>query len=225
MTMTFPNESTEYRTARDELLKREVELRRATEAVAAARRELPPGGVVPENYLFERKGSDGTPESVRMSELFQDGKDTLVIYSFMYGPNDEGPCPMCSPLLDSLDGAAEHVGQRINLAVVAKSSLPRILDVAKGRGWRRLRMLSSYGNCYNRDYFGEDDEGNQDSMMNVFRREGDVIRHFWSAEVRSAPADPGQDSRHFGTLELLWNVLDLTPEGRGADWYPQLSYA
>src|SRR5947209_5536092 len=179
MQITFPGESSDYRSTRDRLLEQEIELRRATEAVAAARRELPPGGPVPEDYVFQAAGADGAPTTVMLSELFAPGQDSLVIYSFMFprhpadtapGPSAgqtallplaEGPCPTCTALLDQLDGAAEHAGQHINLAIVAKAPLPRILVFAEERGWRRLRFASSAGNTYNRDYHAETPEGLQ----------------------------------------------------------------
>ena len=242
MGVTLPGESPEYRVARGQLLEREIELRRAMEAVAAARRELPPGGVVPEDYVFQGAGADGRPSDVRLSELFAPGKDSLVIYSFMFprDPGDErpgpaggqtallplaeGPCPSCVALLDQLDGAAEHASQQLNLAVVAKAPLPRVLAFAEERGWRRLRLLSSAANSYNRDYHAETAEGDQRPLVTVFHREGDTVRHFWSSELFYAPWDPGQDPRHVGTLEPVWNLFDLTPEGRPLDWDEQLSY-
>jgi predicted dithiol-disulfide oxidoreductase (DUF899 family) len=127
-------------------------------------------------------------------------------------------------LLDQLDGAAEHAAQHLNLVIVAKAPLPRVLAFAAERGWRRLRLLSSSGNTYNHDYFGETAEGAQRPMLNVFQRDGDVIRHFWGSELFYESSDPGQDPRHVGTLEPLWNLLDLTPEGRPGDWDEQLSY-
>ena len=133
--------------------------------------------------------------------------------------------PSCVALLDQLDGAAEHASQHVNLAVVAKSPLPRILSFAEERGWRRLRLLSSAGNSYNRDYLGETPEGAQRPMLNVFSREAGAIRHFWGSELFYAPTDPGQDPRHVGTLEPVWNLFDLTPEGRPPDWDEQLSYS
>jgi predicted dithiol-disulfide oxidoreductase (DUF899 family) len=243
MSITFPGESPEYRAARDRLLEQEIELRRATEAVAATRRELPPGGAVPEDYLFQGAGADGTATDVKMSELFAPGKHSLAIYSFMFprdpgderpGPDGgqtallplvESPCPSCVALLDQLDGAVEHASQHINFAVVAKSPLERILTFAEERGWRRLRLLSSATNTYNRDYHGETAEGAQRPMLNVFHRDGELIRHFWGSELMYAPTDPGQDPRHVGTLEPLWNLLDLTPGGRPTDWDEQLSYS
>jgi predicted dithiol-disulfide oxidoreductase (DUF899 family) len=242
MSITFPGESVEYRAARDQLLDQEIQLRRATEAVAAARRELPPGGVVSEDYVFQAAGADGAPTDVRLSELFRPGRDSLVIYNFMFprhsgderpGPQAgqtallplaEGPCPSCTAFLDQLDGAAEHVGQRINLAVVAKSPLPRVVTFAKERGWRRLRLLSSANTTYNRDYHGETAEGSQQPMLNVFHRDGETIRHVWGSELLYAPTEPGQDPRHIGLLEPLWNLFDLTPQGRPSDWNEQLSY-
>jgi predicted dithiol-disulfide oxidoreductase (DUF899 family) len=242
MGITLPGESPKYRAARDRLLEREMELRRAMEAVAAARRELPRGGPAPQDYLFQGAGADGASTDVRLSELFAPGKDSLAIYSFMFprdpgdertGPHTgrtarlplaEGPCPSCVALLDQLDGAAEHASQHINLAVVAKSPLPRLLTFADERGWRRLRLLSSAANSYNRDYLAETAEGAQRPMLTVFHRNGDMIHHFWSSELFYAPWDPGQDPRHVGTLEPVWNLFDLTPEGRPLDWDEQLSY-
>jgi predicted dithiol-disulfide oxidoreductase (DUF899 family) len=242
MAITFPGESTDYRAARDRLLEQEIELRRATEAVAASRRALPPGGPVPSDYVFEGAGADGAPTNVKLSELFEPGKNSLVIYSFMFprdlsdtsaGPTigktallplQEGPCPSCTALLDQLDGAAEHARQHINFAVVAKTSLPRLLTFAEERGWRRLRLLSSAANTYNRDYHAETAEGFQRPMLNVFHRDPNAIRHFWASELLYAPTDGDQEPRHVGTIEPLWNLFDFTPEGRPSDWYEQLSY-
>ena len=206
------------------------------EAVAAERRKLPPGGPVPQDYIFQGAGKDGSPAPVRMSELFAPGKDSLALYSFMFGPDRERPCPSCTAFIDSLDRASRHASQRINVAVVAKSPLPRILDFARERGWRDVRLLSSSGTTYNRDYFGEtststeffkipDGEVWEMPIMNVFRREGATVRHCWGSELLYGPAEPGQDPRHNGTLDLYWNLFDYTPEGRGSDWYPKLSYS
>jgi predicted dithiol-disulfide oxidoreductase (DUF899 family) len=242
MGITFPGESAEYRAARLRLLEQEIELRRAMEAVAAARRALPPGGIVPEDYAFQGEGADGAATDVRLSELFSPGKDSLVIYSFMFprdpgddrpGPSAgetarlplaEGPCPSCVALLDQLDGAVEHASQQLNLAVVAKAPLSRLLAFGRERGWRRLRLLSSAGNSYNRDYHGENVEGAQRPLLNVFHRDGETVRHFWSSELFYAPTDPDQDPRHVGTLEPVWNLFDLTPEGRPTHWDEQLRY-
>src|ERR1700750_3101495 len=177
MAIAFPGESAEYRAARNRLLEQEIELRRAMEAVAAAGRRLPPGGVVPEDYIFHSQGPDGSPAEVRLSELFAPGKDSLVIYSMMFprardddspGPQAgqtallplaEGPCPSCTALLDQLDGAAEHAAQHVNLAVAAKAPLERILTFAAERGWRQLRLLSSADSTYNLDYLAETADG------------------------------------------------------------------
>jgi predicted dithiol-disulfide oxidoreductase (DUF899 family) len=238
----FPGESKEYRAARDQLLEQEIELRRAMESLAVSRRRLPPGGVVPEDYVFQGSGPGGEPAEVRLSELFAPGKDSLVIYSMMFprDPGDdrpgapggqtallplaESPCPSCTALLDQLDGAAEHISQRVNLVAAGKAPLDRILTFAAERGWRRLRMLSSAGSTYNQDYLAETPNGEQQPMLNVFYRAGDAIRHFWGSELLYAPVDPGQDPRHVGTIEPIWNVFDLTPAGRGTDWDEQLSY-
>jgi predicted dithiol-disulfide oxidoreductase (DUF899 family) len=182
--------------------------------------------VVPEDYVFLGSGADGGETDVRLSELFAPGKDSLAVYSFMF-PRDldhDGPCPSCTEFLDSFDGVVEHADQRVNVAVVAKAPLPRILAHAQRRGWRRLRLLSSAGNTYNRDYLGETEDGAQIPMLNVFRRDGDAIRHFWASELMFAPTEPGQDPRHSDTIDPLWGLFDFMPEGRGTDWDPQLSY-
>jgi predicted dithiol-disulfide oxidoreductase (DUF899 family) len=228
MTIAFPGESEEYRAARDRLLQQELELRRAMEDVAAARRALPPGGPIREDYVFHGEG----PADVRLSELFAPGRDSLAIYSFMFprdpyddrpGPPD-GPCASCTALLDQLDGVVEHATQLINFAVVAKSPLPPVLAFGRERGWRRLRLLSSADNSFNRDYLAETPEGHQRPMLNVFHRDGEAIRHFWGSELFYAPTDPDQDPRHVGTLEPFWNLLDLTREGRPVDFDEQISY-
>jgi predicted dithiol-disulfide oxidoreductase (DUF899 family) len=241
MTLRFPGESEEYRAARDRLLEAEIELRRSIENVAAQRRELPLGGVVPDDFVFEEAAEAGG--EVRLSELFAPGKDTLAIYNFMFPrhPNDERPgptvgepaqwplaetpCASCASFLSSLDPMAPDLGRRINLAVVAKAPPDRIRAFASDRAWRNLRLLSSANNTYNRAYFGESEEGHQLPILNVFRRDGEEIRHFWGSELMSHPSDPDQDPRHLDLVWPIWNVLDLTPEGRGPDWdFPALSY-
>ena len=233
--LTMPGESAEYRAARNLLLDEELALRRQLERVAAQRRALPPGGVVTEDYAF-----DGIGGTVRLSELFAPGKDTLAVYSFMYGPERELPCTGCTHILDGLNGSAQHINQRMNLAVVAKSPLPRIQALAKERHWRWLQLLSTAGNTYDRDYFGDssglsagvrkqqdfkDGEDWDMPMLNVFHRDGGLIRHTWSSEILYLPAEPGQDYRHLDLIDPMWNMFDLTPEGRGDNWQPKLSYA
>jgi predicted dithiol-disulfide oxidoreductase (DUF899 family) len=224
---SFPNESVEYRQARNQLLHQEIELRRLTEAVAAARRALPSGGVVLEDYFFDGAGLDGSPVPVRFSQLFVEGKNTLFTYNMMFprAPDEDLPCPSCTQFLDSFDGVVEHASQRINVAIVVKAALPRALEHARARGWRHLRIVSSAHNTFNRDYHGESrDDGQQQPMLNVFRRDHGVIRHFWSSELFFEPADPGEDQRHGDSIDPLWNLFDFTPEGRGTDWYPDLNY-
>jgi predicted dithiol-disulfide oxidoreductase (DUF899 family) len=223
----FPGESPSYRAARDELLDAEVEMRRTMEAVASLRRELPLGGEIPEDYHFEEivgSDGDGTIKTVRISELFAKGMDSLIVYSFMYGPEMARPCPSCTSILDALDGQARHVVQRTNLAVVAKSPIKRIREFAVERGWRNLRLLSSERTTYNHDYQGENAAGDQMPALNVFARRGKKIYHTYSTELLFAPRDAGQDFRHVDTIWPLWNLFDFTPEGRGEKWNPKLSY-
>ena len=241
MAISFPNESAQYRTARNQLLEQEIALRRTMEAVAAARRDLPPGGPVAEDYVFDGLAADGSLTKITLSQLFEPGTSSLVIYNMMFprdpgdqrpGPETgetaklplaEGPCPSCVAFLDQLDGAAEHAAQHLNLVIVAKAPLERVVTFARERGWSRLRLVSSAGNTFKCDYHGETDDGDQRPMLNVFHRDGQAIRHFWSSELLYAPSDLGQDPRHVGTLEPLWNLFDLTPEGR-PDWDEQLAY-
>jgi predicted dithiol-disulfide oxidoreductase (DUF899 family) len=217
----FPGESAQYRSARDALLEAEMDLRRQLEAVAAARRALPPGGAVPDGYTFVRVPGG---EPVAFAGLFAPGRDTLVVYSYMYGPQAAAPCPLCTSMLDSLDGAAPHLAQRASLAVVARAAPERLAAVARERGWQHLPLYSSGGCTYNRDYLAEDAAGNQWPMLNVFARTPESIRHTWGSEMLYARRADGQHSRHVDLVWPLWNVLDCTPEGRGGDWLPRLRY-
>ena len=228
----FPNESAEYRRVRNALLEEEMVLRRQIERVAAQRRALPLGGTVPEDYPFE--SAEGP---TRLSALFGT-KDTLAIYSFMFGPERARACPGCTHFLDGLDGSAPHILQRIAFVVVAKSPMQRLLDFARERGWRHLRLLSTAGNTYDRDYFGDstalspamhrqqeftDGEEWDMPILNVFRRDGSTIRHFWASELLYVPPEPGQQYRHNDLLDPVWNMFDVTPAGRG-DFEPKLEY-
>jgi predicted dithiol-disulfide oxidoreductase (DUF899 family) len=217
--MTFPNESAEYRSARNALLIEEIELRRQIERVAEQRRALPPGGEVIGDYRFE--GEHGPTD---FAGLFGD-KQTLVVYSYMFGPQRERPCPMCTSLLSAWEGEARDVGQRVALAIVARSPIERVLAFARKRGWRDLRLYSDLNDNYSRDYHGIGKNGGDDAGFNVFTRRDGTIRHFWAGEMGDETSDPGQDPRGAPDLMPLWTILDSTPEGRGTDWYPKLDYA
>ena len=213
----FPNESDEYRRARDLLLAEEIELRRHIERVAQQRRALPPGGALSRDYRFV-----GEHGAVLFSELFGD-KQTLAIYSYMYGPQRAQPCPMCTSLLSAWDGEAADVGQRIALVVIARSPIERLLAFGNARRWRHLRLYADVSGDYTRDYVSAQDA--DIPAFNVFTRRDGSMRHFWSGEMGGGSADPGQDPRGAPDLMPLWTILDSTPEGRGSDWYPKLSYA
>jgi predicted dithiol-disulfide oxidoreductase (DUF899 family) len=226
---TFPGESDEYRRARDELLEAEVELRRQIERVAALRRALPPGGAVEADYEFEEwdLASDAVRQ-IRFSELFERGKDTLFVYSFMVVPREQGlpfvgPCPSCTSIIDAIDGELPHITQQINFAVVVGVPLEQFREHARSRGWRHARILSGVGTTYSRDYGAEDSKGFQWPLATVFLREGDGIRHFWSSELWFARGDEGQGPRHVDFMWPAWSVFDRTPAGRG-DWEPSLAY-
>lgn len=220
----FPNESSQYRAARDELTRAEAELTRQIEQVAAQRRALPLGGMVPEDYEFTEGpadlAADGPVTQIRLSRLFGQ-HDTLLLYSFMYAPGMDRPCQMCTSLLDGLNGAAPDLSQRVAFAIVAKVPVAQLRAFARERGWASLRLLSSAGTTYNRDYHGETADGEQRTRMNVFVRRGPQIHHFYATEQTQQRPDWGD--RHVDLLWPLWNALDLTPEGRGSDWYPAYS--
>ena len=235
--LRYPNESAEYRAARNALLDDEIALRAQIEAVAAKRRALPPGGEVPEDYLFERIDNTSMPAKVKMSELFGP-HETLILYSFMYGPERELPCSGCTHLLDGIDGAARHIGQRASLYIVAKSPIARLSAWAHKRGWDHLSFLSTAGNSYDADYFGDtskfskgmraqhkvpDGENWDETIFNVFRKKKGVITHFWGSEMSFAPPAPNQHHRAGDLADPVWGLLDMTPEGRG-DFFPELSY-
>lgn len=244
MAITFPNESAEYRNARNALLEQEIALRRLTEAVAVQRRALPAGGKVPQDYEFEGLGAQGRPIKIRLSQLFREGSDSVVLYNYMFPryktdtryaatsgetaklPKQEQPCPSCTGLIDQLDAAVPHFeAGGGTFAVVAKAPIDRLLGVARDRGWRHVRLLSSASAPnFRRDYHGEDEEGQQGPMTLVFKRGRDgAIQLFWASELMFAPTDPGQDQRAAGTLEPFWNLFDLTPAGR-PDFNEQLQY-
>jgi len=213
----FPNESAEYRAARVALLAEEIELRRHIERVAAQRRALPPGGPVTGEYRFV--GEDG--QAADLAGLFGD-KQTLVAYSYMFGPERARPCPMCTNLLDAWDGNAIDIAQRASLVVIARSLIERLAAWKQERGWRGLRLYSDIDGAYSRDYSTTFPDGSDGAAQNVFSRRDGTIRHFWSVELNTP--DPGQDPRGAPDPAPLWGVLDWTPEGRGEDWYPRLNY-
>ena len=219
MPTNFPGETSEYRETRNKLLDAEINLRKQLEAVAALRRQLPPGGVIPQDYAFEDDAG-----TVRLSQLFKPGHQSLIVYNFMFGPAMANPCTSCTSILDGLNGTAPHVVDRVSFAVVAKSPMPRIRHLARERGWHNLRLLSSASNSYNLDYHGEREDGSQWPMLNVFTKRDSAIRHFYGTELLFASSEPGQDGRHVDLIWPLWNLFDLVPEGRGTTWYPKLQY-
>jgi predicted dithiol-disulfide oxidoreductase (DUF899 family) len=212
----FANESAEYRRARETLLAEEIELRRHIERIAKQRRALPPGGEVNKNYAFV--GESG-PAS--FADLFGD-KQTLVVYSYMFGPQRERPCPMCTSFMSTWEAKLPDVEQRIGFVFVARSPLERLAAAKKARGWTQHKIYSDTSGDYTRDYVSAQDA--DVPAYNVFTRREGLIRHFWSSEMGSATADPGQDPRGAPDIDPLWTILDTTPEGRGSDWYPKLSY-
>jgi predicted dithiol-disulfide oxidoreductase (DUF899 family) len=212
----YPNESPDYRAARNELIVEEIELRRHLERVASQRRALPVGGEIPQDFLL---ASETGPS--RLSSLFGD-KRTLVIYSMMFGPQRKAPCPMCTSFLNAWNGIVVNLRQRVAVAVTARSPIERLIDYKNQRGFTNLLFISDGSGECTRTYVNPEDA--DVPGFSVFSRRDGIIRHFYSGEMSGAMADPGQDPRGGPDLDPLWLMLDLTPEGRGTDWYPKLEY-
>lgn len=213
----YPNDSAAYREARVALLAEEIELRRHIERVAAQRRALPAGG---EARDYEFKGEAG--ETLGLNDLFG-VHDTLLTYFWMYGPERERPCPMCTAFLGALDTPVRDISQRIAIAVIGRSPVARQLAFARERGWRNLTFYATVGDDFARDYRGLAPDGNEWPALDVWVRRDGRVRHFWGAEL-GGTEDPGQDARGAPDPTPLWNILDLTPTGRGSGWYPKLAY-
>lgn len=212
----FPNESAEYRRARNALLVEEIELRRHLERVAAQRRDLPAGGEIPKDFdLVSESGP------IRFSSLFGD-KDTLLIYSMMFGSQRKEPCPMCTSFLTSWNGTAVNLRERVAIVVTARSAIGRLVEYKKQRGLANLPFFSDTSGEYTRTYVNAED--GDVPGFSVFTRRNGTIRHFYTGEMSGHMADPGQDPRGAPDLDPLWLMLDLTPAGRGTDWYPKLDY-
>ena len=213
----WDGESAGYRTARTALLAEEIELRRRIQRVAEQRRALPPGPVARDYRFLDEQGNE-----LGLADLF--GRhDTLFAYFWMFGPQRERPCPMCTSFVGSLDVPAPDIEQRLAIAILGRSPVARQLAFARERGWRNLKFYQTIGDDYARDTHALSDEGEGASVV-VWRRRGDEVRLFWAAEGGAETADPGFDPHLAPDPTPLWNVLDWTPEGRGTDWYPKLDY-
>jgi predicted dithiol-disulfide oxidoreductase (DUF899 family) len=200
-----PNESKKYRAARDALLKDEKELVKKVKAVAAKRRKLPLGGQLKEDYVFEWAIDGKVGRKVKFSELFGD-KDTLLLYSFMYGPNWDNPCPSCTSLVDGFDRTWYQVDQNAAFVAIAKAPAKKINAWAKKRGWSQIALVSGFNSPYQADYKCQ---GASDDMqwpvMHVFKKKNGKIFHFWGTEM---------SGNHVDTVWAYWNLMDFTPEGR-----------
>ena len=221
----LPNESAEYLSKREELRKAEIELRQQRERVAGLRRALPKGATVQDYEFLEGPASlddgDEPVRKTRLSELFTAPDRSLVIYHFMFGKEQTNPCPMCTAWIDAFNGIAHHLAQNVDLAIVAAADPATLRAHARNRGWNKLRLLSAGESTFKYDLGSEDREGHQDSTISVFIRESDgSLRHFYSGHPRLA-ADI--DERGIDELNPIWNVLDLTPQGRGK-FYASLDY-
>ena len=215
----FPGASAEYIQARKALLAEEIEFRRHMTRVAEQRRALPPGPVIGKNYRFK----DEQGFEVSLLELFGN-QQTLVTYFWMYGPQRERPCPMCTNLLGALNGNAADIKQLVALKVLGRSTVERQYAFAQQRGWRDLNFVQTVGDDYAKDLGLLNADGSENPALVVFKRDGERVRLFWSSAMTKDMADPGQDPRDAPDIASLWSVLDLTPEGRPADWYPRLQY-
>jgi predicted dithiol-disulfide oxidoreductase (DUF899 family) len=222
---SLENESAEYLAKREELRLAEIELMRQQERVAAMRRELPAGAVV-EDYEFlegpaDLEAGDEPVGKVKLSELFTGKERPLVVYHMMYGKKQVKPCPMCTLWVDGLNGVAAHLARTIDFVVVVAAEPRVIREYARARGWKNVRLLSAGTNTFKRDLGSEDAEGAQDSEVSVFTKEADgSVRHRYSAHPRMSPEIK---ERGIDLIAPVWEVLDLTPQGRG-NWYPSIEY-
>ena len=215
----FAGESEAYSQARRKLLAEEIEFRRHMTRLTEQRQALPPGPVIRTNYRF--KLADG--REVGLRELF--GKHlTLVTYFWMFGPQRERPCPMCTNWLGGVNGNAMDIEQRVALKILGRSPVERQRAFAAERGWKHLDFVQTVGDDYARDLGLLDDKGNELAAFTVYQRNDDEVRLFYAAEMPPEAADPGQDPRVAPDIAPLWSILDLTPAGRDKDWYPKLSY-
>ena len=218
----FPNESEAYRQKRDLLLNDEIELRAHIEAVASSRRQLPLGGRLKEDYVFERLGMNGL-ESITLDELFG-GHDSLLVYSMMFGPEWDAPCPSCTGIVDSINVNGRAVQETAGLAVVAAAGPKKLKTWGDRRGWSQINLVSGEKNNYLLDYAGFDtSDPGLVSVMNVFKKTRDGIFHFWASELLSRPMDNGHP-RHVDVIWPLWNLLDMTPQGRGEAMVPKQDF-
>ncbi len=140
----------------------------------------------------------------------------------MYGPDRKEPCPVCTSFLTSWNGVAVNLRERCAIAVTARSPIQRLIQYKQLRGFLRLPILSDTSGDFTRAYVSAEDK--DIPGFSVFTRRDGTVRHFYSGEMSGAMADPGQDPRGAPDADPLWLMLDLTPEGRGADWYPKLNY-
>jgi len=215
----FPGESAEYGQARQALLQEEIEFRRHMTRLSEQRRSLPPGPVVDPKYRFR----DAHGAQLSLLDLFGD-KDALVTYFWMFGPQRERPCPMCTNWLGAVNGNANDIKQRVALKILGRSPVERQIAFAQERGWQHLDFVQTLGDTYAQDLGLIEANGSESPALVVFKRDGDKARLFWASEMTKDMADPGQDPRDAPDIASLWSILDLTPAGRGSDWYPRLSY-
>lgn len=214
----FPGEDESYTKARKSLLAEEIDLRRKMTRVAKQRRQLPPGPLM-KDYRF--RVADGAERG--LADLFGD-HDTLVTYFWMYGPERQRPCPMCTNWLGAVNGNGTDIKQRVALKILSRSPVERQMAFADERGWRALDFVQTLGDDYARDFRLLNADGSENPALAVFKRNGNGVRLFWKSEMTAEMADPGQDPRDAPDIAALWSILDLTPGGRGTDWYPSLDY-
>jgi len=214
----WEGESGAYAKAREALLAEEIEFRRHQTRLAEQRQALPEGPVVKDYRFKDEQGFDAT-----LADLFGD-HDTLVTYFWMYGPERERPCPMCTNFLGSANGNAADIKQRVAFKILGRSPVGRQYAFADERGWRDLSFVQSVGDDYANDLGLLNDDGTENPALVVYHKDGEKVRLFYRAEMPMQAADPGQDPRTAPDIGAVWNILDLTPEGRGTDWYPKLSY-
>jgi len=205
----------EWTAARKEHLRKEKELTRARDQLAAERRELP-WVKVDKTYVF-----DGPNGKEKLADLFG-GRSQLMVYHFMFGPDWEAGCPSCSLLADHFDGAAVHLAQRdVTLVAVSRAPLAKIEAFRKRMGWR-FKWVSSNGGDFNRDYhvsFTKEEMDAGDAYYNYAKggfpsEEGPGLSAFYKDPSGAIFHTYSTYARGLEVVLGAYMFLDMAPKGR-----------
>jgi predicted dithiol-disulfide oxidoreductase (DUF899 family) len=199
-TYGFPRvaSGTDWEKAIAELRVAEKALTRAQDELNARRRRLP---MVKIDKHYELQGEEGT---VELSDLFGPHQQ-LIVYHFMFGPDEEAGCPGCSWVTDAMSHPAHLHARNTNLVLVSRAPLARLLAYRKRMGWD-LPWYSSAGSDFNYDFNATNERG-ENHVVSVFLKNADAIYRTYYTDARGV--------EHLGSH---WTYLDMTPFGRQEPW-------